>query len=176
VDVSPSTGYSKKLINGGKINNKGIETQFAIKLIENKQFGWDLNLNYASNHSEVRELDKEGRLQSYVLGSDGTLQILAAVGQPYGTLFGTAYLRNASGQIIVNANGTPAVNPANQYLGKFTPDWLGGINNSFTYKNINLSFLIDARIGGSIYSGTNSTGTYTGVLATTLPGRDAAHG
>ena len=176
VDVSPSTGYSKKLINSGKINNKGIETQFAIKLIENKQFGWDLNLNYASNHSEVRELDKEGRLQSYVLGSDGTLQILAAVGQPYGTLFGTAYLRNTSGQIIVNADGTPSVNPANQYLGKFTPDWLGGINNSFTYKNINLSFLIDARIGGSIYSGTNSTGTYTGVLATTLPGRDARHG
>ena len=122
------------------------------------------------------ELDKEGRLQSYVLGSDRTVQVLAAVGQPYGTLFGNAYLRNDAGQIIVNPNGTPAINPTKQYLGKFTPDWLGGINNSFTYKGINLSFLIDARIGGSLYSNTNRTGTYTGVLATTLTGRDAAHG
>ena len=115
-------------------------------------------------------------MQSYVLGSDRTVQVLAAVGQPYGTLFGNAYLRNASGQIIVNADGTPAINPTKQYLGKFTPDWLGGINNSFSYKGINLSFLVDASIGGSIYSNTNRTGTYTGVLATTMPGRDAAHG
>jgi hypothetical protein len=115
-------------------------------------------------------------LQSYVLGADRTVQVLAAVGQPYGTLFGNAYLRNASGEIIVNADGTPAINPTKQYLGKFTPDWLGGINNSFTYKGISLSFLVDARIGGSIYSNTNRTGTYTGTLASTMPGRDAAHG
>jgi hypothetical protein len=104
------------------------------------------------------------------------VQVLAAVGQPYGTLFGNAYLRDASGEIIVSAGGTPVINPVKQYLGKFTPDWLGGITNSFTYKGINLSFLIDARIGGSIYSNTNRTGTYTGVLATTMQGRDAAHG
>jgi hypothetical protein len=61
-------------------------------------------------------------------------------------------------------------------LGKYTPDWLGSINNSFTYKNINVSFLVDARIGGSIYSNTNRTGTYTGVLASTLPGRGTANG
>lgn len=176
VDVSPSTGFTQKLINGGKINNKGLEVQLGLTPIKTEQFSWGVNLNYSLNHSKVLELDKEGRLQSYVLGADRTVQVLAAVGQPYGTLFGNAYLRNASGQIIVNADGTPAINPTKQYLGKFTPDWLGGITNSFTYKGINLSFLIDAHIGGSIYSNTNRTGTYTGVLATTLPGRDAAHG
>ena len=175
-DVSPSTGFNKKLINAGRINNKGFEVQLGVRPIKTERFAWDVNINYATNHSDVLELDKEGRLQSYILGSDRTVEVLAAVGQPYGTLFGNAYLRNASGQIIVNADGTPAINPTQQYLGKFTPDWLGGINNSFTYKDINLSFLVDARIGGSIYSNTNRTGTYTGVLATTLPGRDAAHG
>jgi hypothetical protein len=78
--------------------------------------------------------------------------------------------------VIVSAGGIPVINPTKQFLGKFTPDWLGSINNSFTYKNIYLSFLVDARIGGSIYSNTNRTGTYTGVLATTLPGRNAANG
>ncbi len=176
VDVSPSTGYGQKLINGGKINNKGIEVQLGLTAFRTKQFSWEVNLNYARNGSDVLELDKEGRLQSYVLGSNRTVQVLAAVGQPYGTLFGNAYLRNSSGEIVVSAGGTPLINPTKQYLGKFTPDWLGGIQNSFTYKNVNLSFLIDAKIGGSLYSNTNRTGTYTGVLASTLPGRDAAHG
>jgi TonB-linked SusC/RagA family outer membrane protein len=176
MDVSPTTGYSKKLINGGKINNKGLEAQLGVTLIKSQVFSWDADLNYAKNHSEVLELDKEGNLQSYVLGSNRTVQVLAAVGQPYGTLFGNAYLRNEAGQIIVNANGTPAINPSKQYLGKFSPDWLGGINNSFNYKNIHLSFLVDVRAGGSVYSNTNRTGTYTGVLASTLAGRDAAHG
>jgi len=53
---------------------------------------------------------------------------------------------------------------------------LGGITNTLTYKNLQLSFLIDANVGGKLYSGTNRTGNYTGVLKQTLPGRDAAHG
>jgi TonB-linked SusC/RagA family outer membrane protein len=176
VDVSPSTGYSQKLINGGTINNKGLEVQLGLTPVKLKDFSWDVNVNYSRNHSKVVSLDSEGRLQSYILGSDGTVQVLAAVGQPYGTIFGNAYQRNANGQIVVAADGTPVINPTKQNLGKFTPNWLGSISNSFTYKGINLSVLIDAHIGGSIYSGTNSTGTYTGILASTLPGRGAANG
>ncbi|WP_183559773.1 SusC/RagA family TonB-linked outer membrane protein [Mucilaginibacter sp. SP1R1] len=176
VNVSQSTGYTQKLINGGTINNKGLEVQLGLTPVKVKDFTWDINVNYSRNHSKVVSLDHDGRLQSYLLGSDGTVQVLAAVGQPYGAIYGNAYLRNASGQVIVNADGTPAINPTIQYLGKYTPNWLGSINNSFTYKGFNLSVLIDAHIGGSIYSGTNSTGTYTGILASTLPGRGAANG
>lgn len=176
VDVSPATGYSQKVINGGRINNKGLEVQLGITPIKSKDFTWDINTNYSLNRSKVAKLDDEGRLQSIVLGSDRTVQVLAALGQPYGTLYGNAYQRDASGQIVVAANGTPVINPTKQYLGKFTPNWLGSINNSFSYKGINLSFLVDARFGGSIYSNTNRTGTYTGVLASTLPGRGAANG
>jgi TonB-linked SusC/RagA family outer membrane protein len=176
VDVSPSTGYNQKLINGGKINNKGLEVQLGLTPVKVKDFSWDVNVNYSRNKSKVVKLDDEGRLQSYILGSDGNVQVLAAPGQPYGAIFGNAYQRDAKGQIVVEADGTPAVNPTLQYLGKYTPSWLGSINNSFTYKGINLSVLIDAHIGGSIYSGTNATGTYTGVLASTLPGRGSANG
>ncbi|MXV51670.1 SusC/RagA family TonB-linked outer membrane protein [Pedobacter sp. HMF7647] len=176
VDVSPSTGYSQQLINGGRINNRGLEIQLGGTPIKKSDFLWDVTINYSLNRSKVESLDEEGRLQSYILGTNRTVQVLAAVGKPYGTLFGNAYLRDASGQIIIGANGTPVTNPTKQYLGKFTPDWLGSINNSFSYKGINLSFLVDARVGGSIYSNTNRTGTYTGVLASTLPGRGAANG
>lgn len=176
VDVSQTTGYSQKLINGGRINNKGLEVQLGLTPFKSKDFTWDVTLNYSRNKSKVISLDNEGKLQSYILGTNRTVQVLAAVGQPYGTLFGNAYTRDASGNIVIGANGTPVINPTKQYLGKYTPDWLGSINNSFTYKGVNLSFLVDARIGGSIYSNTNRTGTYTGVLASTLPGRGAANG
>jgi len=176
VDVSPSTGFSQKVINGGRINNKGIEVQLGLMPVKSDAFSWDITTNYSLNRSKVASLDADGRLQSIVLGSDRTVQILAALGQPYGTIYGNAYQRNAAGQIIIGANGTPVINPTKQYLGKYTPDWQGSINNSFTYKRFNLSFLIDGHFGGSIYSNTNRTGTYTGVLASTLPGRGAQNG
>lgn len=176
VDVSPSTGYQKKLINGGKINNKGIEVALDLTPIRNDKFTWNVMFNYAANHSDVIRLDKDAGLKSYVLGSDGTVQVLAAIDQPYGTLFGTAYQRNEQGEIVVDQSGRPVVDPDKKYLGKYTPDWTGSVNNDFTFHRFHLSFLVDANVGGSIYSSTNSTGTYTGVLASTLPGRDAAHG
>jgi TonB-linked SusC/RagA family outer membrane protein len=176
VDVSPTTGYNQKLINGGRINNKGLEVQLTATPIKSNDFTWEVTTNFSSNKSKVISLDEEGKLQSFILGTNRTVQVLAAVGQPYGTLFGTAYSRDASGTIIIGANGTPVIDPNKKNLGKYTPDWLGSINNSFSYKGVNLSFLIDARVGGSIYSNTNRTGTYTGVLATTLPGRGTANG
>ncbi|GAA4314733.1 SusC/RagA family TonB-linked outer membrane protein [Mucilaginibacter gynuensis] len=174
VDVSPTTGFTQKLINGGKINNKGLEVQLGLTPVKTKDFTWDITTNYSLNRSKVVSLYQD--LQSYVLGTNRTVQVLATVGRPYGTLYGNAYLRNANGDIIVSDGGTPVINPTKQNLGKFTPNWLGSINNSFTYKGINLSVLVDAHVGGSIYSNTNRTGTYTGVLASTLPGRGAANG
>lgn len=176
VDVSASTGYTSKLLNAGKINNKGIEVQLAVTPVQTKAFNWDVTVNYAANRSRVEELDQEGRLQNYVLGSYRSVEVIAGVGKPYGTLFGNAFLRNEKGEIIVNAQGLPQANPAKQVLGKFTPDWIGGIINSFSYKNFSLSVLVDASVGGQLFAGTNSTGSYTGVLASTLHGRDAEHG
>lgn len=176
VDVSPSTGYQQKLINGGKINNKGVEVELDLTPVKTRKFIWNMMVNYSTNHSTVVSLDKAADLQTYLLGSDGTIQVLAAVGHPYGALYGTAFERNASGQVLIDASGLPVINPNNQYLGKYTPNWMGSVNNDFTFHNFHLSFLVDAHIGGSIYSSTNSTGAYTGVLALTLPGRDAQHG
>jgi TonB-linked SusC/RagA family outer membrane protein len=174
LDVSTSTGYSQKLVNGGTINNKGLEAQLGVTAVKTKNFSWDISTNFSLNRSKVESL--YGNIQSYVLGTNRTVQVLAAVGQPYGTLFGTAFVRNAAGDIIVKADGTPTISASKQTLGKFTPDWIGGITNSITYKNINLSALVDAHVGGKIYSNTNRTGTYTGVLASTLPGRGAENG
>lgn len=174
VDVSQSTGFSSKLLNAGKINNKGIEAQLGITPVK-KAFTWDVNVNFAANRSKVIELDAEKLLTNYVVATNSA-QVIATVGQPYGSLFGTAFLRDGNGNIIVNATGAPATNPTKQVLGKYTPDWIGGVYNTFSYKGVSLGVLVDASIGGSIYNGTYATGTYTGVLASTLPGRAAEYG
>jgi len=176
VFVSNTTGYSQKLVNGGRLNNKGLEVQLGVTPVKLTHFTWDINANYAMNRSKLKSLDDQGILKNYVLGSDGSIETVATIGQPYGSLFGTAFLRDAKGEIIVNDDGTPATNPNNKVLGKYTPDWLGGVTNTFTYDNLSLSVLIDGSFGGRQYSSTNATGSYTGVLASTLPGRDAAHG
>jgi hypothetical protein len=121
------------------------------------------------------DYDREGLIKSYQIGNPG-IQIIAPVGGAYGTLFCTTYQRDGSGNIIVDENGLPKVSTTSRELGHFTPNWTGGISNTFRYKDFTLSFLIDASIGGKIYSNTNRTGRYTGVLASTLPGRDADHG
>lgn len=177
VDVSPSTGYVSKLLNAGKINNQGFEVQLSFSPVKiSNGLTWDVVTNFWTNKSEVLELDKEGLLTAYRIAQSGSLSVLAAIGRPYGSLFGTAYKRNDKGEILVKANGAPDTDPSNKYFGSFQPDWIAGITNTFTYKNFSLSFLIDAKIGGSIYNGTQSTGTYTGVLAETLRGRDEENG
>lgn len=174
--TSSASRYTMQVRNAGHIRNQGYELQLtALPLRSTKGLQWEIGTNYGANRSKVIKLDDEGLISSYQLYSSG-IQILAAVGESYGTLFGTAYTRDDSGNIVVDANGLPKISSASKTLGKFTPDWTGGITNTFTYKSFSLSFLVDASFGGSIFSNTNKTGTYTGVLASTLPGRDEAHG
>ena len=176
VDITPASGYTQELLNAGKINNKGLEVSLGVTPIKKPDFTWNFNLNYAMNKSEVKYLDDDGLLENYTIGSDGTAQVVAAIGRTYGTIIGTAYQRDANGKILISDRGLPEIDPNLKDLGHFTPDWTGGFSNSLKYKNWGLDFLIDASIGGSIYSGSNSTGEYTGVLASTLPGRGAEFG
>lgn len=174
--TTAASGYTSQVRNAGHIRNRGYEIQLgAVPIQTSKGFRWNLDLNYGANSSKVVKLDDEGLITSYRLYSSG-IQILASVGEAYGTLFGTSYVRDANGNVVVDANGLPKISTTNKTLGKFTPDWTGGISNTFSYRSLSLSFLIDASVGGSIFSNTNKTGKYTGVLANTLSGRDAEHG
>ena len=174
--TTAASGYTSQVRNAGHIRNRGYEIQLgAVPIQTSKGFRWNLDLNYGANSSKVVKLDDEGLITSYRLYSSG-IQILASVGEAYGTLFGTSYVRDANGNVVVDANGLPKISTTNKTLGKFTPDWTGGISNTFSYRSLSLSFLIDASVGGSIFSNTKKTGKYTGVLANTLSGRDAEHG
>lgn len=176
IKTTASSGYNSQLINAGKINNRGIEVQLDGTPIQTQDFKWNVGVNYSKNISKVEILDYDKQIQNYTIGTSGGVDVLASVGQAYGALYGTAYQRDASGNIVVGANGLPKADPQKKVLGHYTPDYLAGVTNTLTYKNIEFSFLVDASVGGELFSGTNRTGNYTGVLAQTLPGRDAANG
>lgn len=176
IKTTTASGYDSQLINAGKINNRGIEIQLDGSPVQTDNFRWNVGVNYSKNISKVDVLDYEKQIQNYTIATSGGVDVLASVGQAYGALYGTAYLRDAGGNIIVGANGLPQADPQKKVLGNYTPDYLAGVTNTLTYKNFEFSFLVDASVGGELFSGTNRTGNYTGVLAQTLPGRDAANG
>ncbi|PIF34251.1 TonB-linked SusC/RagA family outer membrane protein [Flavobacterium sp. 9] len=176
IKTTAASGYNSQLINAGKINNHGVEIQLDGNPVQTENFKWNVAVNYAKNISKVEILDYDKQIQNYTIGTSGGVDVLASVGQAYGALYGTAYLRDANGNIVVGANGLPKADPQKRVLGHYTPDYTGGVTNTLTYKNLELSFLVDASVGGQIFSGTNRTGNYTGVLDQTMPGRDAANG
>ena len=78
----------------------------------------------------------------------------AIIGDAYGALYGTKWLRNENGDLIIGANGRPSIDPKRGNIGNPFPDWTMGINNSFNFKGVNFAFLFDIREGGMIWNGT----------------------
>ena len=164
VSVSYATGYSAKYVNAGEIENKGVELKlFATPVKLPSGFQWDVTLNFAKNQNKVVKL--EGDIKNLEIASlQGGVTINARVGEPYGTIQGQDYVYDANHNRVVGSNGYYLFsNTSDIVLGNVNPDYTGGINNALTYKNINLSFLIDWQKGGSIFSLDQYYGQETGL-------------
>lgn len=172
VAVPPASGYSSKFINAGNIENKGIEITVNLIPIKTQNFSWEANINYAKNNNKVISIAPNS--PELVLATNFINQYKIVEGKPYGEMFSRGLVRDsATGQPVVLDDGRPAVTAAQLvYVGNSRPDWIGGLNNRFTYKNFSLSFLISARMGGSITSFTDANLEGDGLSARTLPGRD----
>jgi TonB-linked SusC/RagA family outer membrane protein len=165
--VSRATGYSSKYINAGEIQNNGVELQIFAIPVKTKDFEWRTDLNWARNRNLVVSLG--GEIDNLELaGLQGGITINATVGQPYGTIRGTNYKFAANGQKTVGSNGAYlSSSVSNEIIGNVNPNWIGGMTNSFKYKNFNLSFLIDAKKGGQIFSLDMYYGLATGLYPET---------
>jgi TonB-linked SusC/RagA family outer membrane protein len=167
--ITPAIGFTSAVVNAGSLRNRGIEGQLNVTPIVQGKFSWDFTVNYARNRSQVVSLYKG--LETVVLGSYWGLSVEARQDQPYGTLYGNPYLRDDQGRIIT-LNGLPKIDPTQRVLGHYTPDWIGGLQNRFHYGNFDFSFLIDTKQGGKIYSTTMMFGNESGVLESSLRGRE----
>ena len=168
--TSTVTGYNTAMFNTGKVKNYGIELSLNIIPVEIKDFKWDITLNWAQNKSKVLKIG-EGLTSMEIGSAEGTVRFVLEEGRSMGTLYAKMAKLNDNGQMLVNSDGRPLFED-NQFLADVTPDWLGGIQNSFSYKGFSANVLFDFREGGKIWSSTSHQGSRDGQTISSLEGRN----
>jgi len=154
--LSYATGAILGYINSGKIRNRGFELLIKGTPIKTKDFTWDISANISRNRGYILSLPA-GQDVFYLSDTWLTDDVRAqyTVGSSISAFAGQNYLRNNAGQVLINpVNGMPIRDTNFTPIGDRAPDFGAGITNSFTYKNFNLSFLLDIRKGGDIYNAT----------------------
>ena len=175
--MDPASGYDAKMINAGNIQNEGIEFMVTADIIRSEGLKWNAQLNLSHNENRIIKLYDGGGIESpvteYNLGTYDNLKILAREGGKYGEIWGSSYKRvedktsDLYGKIITDENGLPIAGDEKK-LGDQQPDLLAGLTNSFSFAGFDLSFLIDARFGGKMFSGTNHALQAGGAAAATV--------
>jgi TonB-linked SusC/RagA family outer membrane protein len=175
VDVSPATGFQQKAINAGRVDNKGVEALLTVIPVQTASgLQWTSTFNFARNRSKVVTL-YPGVTNLIIPPSPNNgwwyVTVEARQGQPYGDLVGYTFLRDsATGKILTNGGLT--MQGPREVLGNFQPNWTGGWSNTVRYRNFTLTGLLDIHSGGSLWSITNWFGDYSGVLKSSLNGRE----
>ena len=169
-----ATGYNYRLINAGEIQNKGIEIALNTRVIQTKDFSWDLNLNFSKNTNKVKELVEGMDMFELEKASWLDVQVAAKVGENYGSIIGPDFKRNENGDILIDpATGLPQYDKTNHVLGNASWDWTGGLVTSFAWKDLALSAIFDVKVGADLYSMSARSAYESGKATATLEGREA---
>ncbi len=149
VRVSPTQGTILAIRNEGNIENKGVELQISQEIMKNKDWIWNANVNFGFNRGKVKGLP-EG--QSEMQGNQfGDAFTSAYLGMSTTSITGKDYSRTPNGDIICDENGYPVISPTkSNYIGDREPKFLMGITSMLQWKNLSVSFLLDARKGGKV--------------------------
>jgi TonB-linked SusC/RagA family outer membrane protein len=165
-DISYATGRSRQYVNGGEVSNKGVEIMLSATPVKTKNFTWDALLNWAKNKNKVVDL-AEGLENLQLADLQGGVSINARKGESVGTIIGTDFVyyndvKSESNRIITDGYYDVSTS-STEVIGDVNADWTAGFRNSFSYKNLRLSFLIDWKHGGDIFSLDHWYGSSTGL-------------
>ena len=172
VPVDPATGYSFFRENVGEISNKGFELLVGGVPVETENFSWETSFNISHNKNELVSLIDGQDNFTFSTSNDGVVDVRAEVGDGYGDIYTKTWLTNDAGQLILTAEGRPQATAERTKQGNYQPDFTGGFSNNFTYKDFTLRTLIDFRVGGEVYSGTDAGLDASGVSKRTLEHRE----
>ena len=150
--VPPGTGYSRRFINGGNIQNSGVEVVLQYTSLPQQALNWRSTVNFTSNKNTVKEL-APGVDQFLITDDINNYSSILKVGGSYGDLYGQVLKRDDKGRVVIGADGKPVVQGGERsFIGNSNPKFQLGWNNSFGYKNFSLSFLVDGKFGGKVLS------------------------
>ncbi|HEX8040470.1 MAG TPA: SusC/RagA family TonB-linked outer membrane protein [Chryseosolibacter sp.] len=169
--ISRASGFASTTVNVGQLENKGIEVLLTGTPVTGP-LTWDVSLNIAKNKNKVVSLIAGNTELIVEEPRSRNAFIKHIVGYPFGMITGRVQKTAPDGRPVFYSDGRPVGSSKYEIIGNGNPDWTGGLNNSFTYKQFNLSALIDFKIGGDILSGTNMRMTGAGLHKQTLQGRE----
>lgn len=155
---SAAAGAVARVFQGGVINNDGIEITAYGTPIKTADFSWDISANFTRNVSIVESIDEN--ISQLPIAGFTAPQTVIAEGQPFGAIFGSGYLRDDNGNILIDDDptsafyGYPMIDLNNKIIGNTQPDFLANLRNTFTYKGFAFTALLDIRRGGDVYAGT----------------------
>jgi len=170
--ISDASGFIDTRINSGQSRNLGVEGLLSLVPVQTANFRWEFTANGSYNITKVLSIltDREG--ERITVGThvfNGELRQI--VGMEMGQIAGFGYKRDAKGNRVFGANGVPVKSDDLVSFGSALPKWVGGFLNSFNYKGISLSFLVDFKLGNKMLSGTNFNMIREGHHKITLEGR-----
>jgi hypothetical protein len=155
---SYATGFILATLNGGELYNKGLEVSLSAVPVSKNNFKWNTSINYNRTRSKLVKISEQ--IPEFY-DSDtwlyGNVRNGIRVGGPLTTFSGQSFQRNNNGDILINpVTGLPMSEVAWKIVGDRNPDFMMGFNNSFSFKNLSLSFLIDVRKGGDVFNATEA--------------------
>lgn len=175
--TSDASGYTTRRINVGESRNEGFEAFLSVSPIRNPNFTWNTSANVSYNTSEVLSLGESVDDNFITVGlAEFHGELRQVVGKPMGQLYGYGWLRDDQGnQVFDPNNGFPLRSEEQLNFGTALPVWVGGFTNTFKYKNVTASFLIDYKLGHKMISGTHINAYRHGLDKATLVGRDVGY-
>lgn len=149
-------------MNSAKIRNQGIEATVGYDF-KFGQLRWKTSYNLSFNDNKIlrtaydEKTGKENVIATYV----GGVQVLYKEGGSMGDMYVTDLKRDANGYYFVSDDGelsmeTESEKTYGKFVGNQNAKWQMGWSNTFTWKDLSLSFLINGRIGGKVLSMTES--------------------
>ena len=172
--TSVYSGYSSATANLGKLENKGVEFLISYTPISNEKLVWTSSINGSFNESLIVETNAEGQPVSLDEPRTRNVRIQHEVGQRFGKIVGIGFVRDNAGNIVydIDSEGTPLARQGDRIiLGDGVAPWAMGWSNNFSFGSFNFNFLIDAKFGGQVFSGTNAIAYGAGLHKETLEGR-----
>ena len=167
IPLPPASGYSDRYINAGNIQNQGFEFVLNGTAIKNKDFSWDVTLNFALNRNKVISLSPELKTVYLAGGFGRSGTPVVKEGGSYGDLLAYQWATDSKGNRLVTAAGKPLTTDILKedqgLIGNFNPKETFGFTNIFNYKNFSLRILIDGKIGGTVVSGTEMNLAFSGI-------------
>jgi hypothetical protein len=172
ISMPVATGYSSRYINAGNIQNTGFEFVLNGTAARNKNFNWDVNMNFALNRNRVVSLSEDLKIIYLGGGFGRSATPVVEEGKSFGDLLAFKWATDSKGSRLVTSEGKPILTQTQEFIGNFNPRYTLGLTNTINYKGVSIRLLIDGRVGGTMVSGTEMNLAFSGITEATAQNRE----